>query len=175
MNLENIGNEYLYPFLVGVVILLIGLILGIVIKKIIVRVLNEIEFNSLIRKIGIKRDFTNWIGSLSSYLIYLITFIFLLSYYHVENIALYVFLIALILLIILTFIVGLKDIIPNLIGWLYVIKSNKIAVGKKIKIAEIEGVVEKIGYLETEIKTENNDILYIPNALLIKRKLKLFR
>ena len=40
-------------------------------------------------------------------------------------------------------------------------------------VKEISGIIEKTGYLETEIKTENGDILYVPNSLFLKSKYRL--
>ena len=74
------------------------------------------------------------------------------------------------MLLILTFLVGLKDIIPNFVAWVVIQKRELIREGRKIEVREISGVVEKIGYLETEIKTENGDTLYVPNSLFLKSK-----
>ena len=74
------------------------------------------------------------------------------------------------MLIIVTFLVGLKDVIPNFIAWLILHRKKNIRVGKRIEVKNIKGVVEKIGYLETEIKTDFGDILYVPNALFLKSK-----
>ena len=77
------------------------------------------------------------------------------------------------MLLILTFLVGLKDVIPNFVAWLIIQKRGKLKEGHRIDIKEISGRVEKIGYLETEIKTDSDDILYVPNNLFIKSKFKL--
>ena len=52
-------------------------------------------------------------------------------------------------------------------------KKGKLKVGKKVDVKEIYGEVEKIGYLETEIKTEEGDTLYVPNALFLKSTFKI--
>ena len=85
---------------------------------------------------------------------------------------LYLILGAILILIILTFLVGLKDVIPNFVGWIYLQRGNKVVVDKIIEVKEIYGTVERIGYLETEIRTENGDVLYVPNSLFLKSKYK---
>ena len=44
--------------------------------------------------------------------------------------------------------------------------------GHHVNIREIGGRVERIGFMETEIKTERGDILYVPNALFMKSKFR---
>ena len=75
------------------------------------------------------------------------------------------------MLLVLSFLVGVKDIIPNFIAWLIIQGKSKVKVGRKIEVKEISGIIEKVGYLETEIKTGRGDILYVPNRLFIKSKL----
>ena len=76
------------------------------------------------------------------------------------------------MLLVLTFIVGLKDVIPNFVAWLVLQKDEKITIGRMVEVREIAGRVEKIGYLETEIKTEPGDTLYVPNILFLKSTFK---
>jgi len=76
------------------------------------------------------------------------------------------------MLVILTFLVGLKDVIPNFFAWIILQKKGKVQEGKRIEIREISGVIEKVGFLETEIRTDNDDLLYVPNTLFLKSKLK---
>jgi len=42
-----------------------------------------------------------------------------------------------------------------------------------VEVREIAGKVEKVGYLETEIRTDSGDILYVPNSLFLKSKFKI--
>jgi len=77
------------------------------------------------------------------------------------------------MLLTLTLIVGLKDVIPNFIGWIYLQRKGMITAGKHIAIKEIAGEVEHVGYLETEIRTDKDDLLYVPNSLFLKSKFKI--
>ena len=52
-------------------------------------------------------------------------------------------------------------------------KKGNIKEGHRVEVKEIYGLVEKIGYLETEIKTDNDDVLYVPNSLFLKSKFRL--
>ncbi|PIZ51423.1 hypothetical protein COY27_03470 [Candidatus Woesearchaeota archaeon CG_4_10_14_0_2_um_filter_33_13] len=169
----NTASSYFTNIAIGIAILLIGFGIGILIKKLVQRLLAEIELNKIMVRIGITYDLETVISSSMMYLIYLATVIVFLDHFNIGSIVLYLVLGALLMLGILTMIVGLKDVIPNFVGWIYIQRHNKIKEGHKIEVKEISGIIEKIGYLETEIKTERNDILYVPNSLFLKSKFRL--
>ena len=164
------AQSYFYTIIIGIVILLVGFALGILAKKLTFRLLKEFELNKIMSKIGISYNLESWISSLVSFMIYLITIVFFLNQLGITSIVLYLFVGAILMLIILTFLVGLKDIIPNFIAGLLLQRKKKIREGSTVELKEIIGKVERIGYLETEIKTERGDILYVPNSLFVKSK-----
>ena len=167
------ASSYFTHIAVGIVILLVGFGLGILAKKLMQKVLSEVELNKIMNKVGLTYDLETWVSSIIMYLIYLATVIVFLDHFDIGSIVLYLLLGGVLMLIILTFLVGLKDVIPNLIGWIYIQRNSKLKEGHRVEVKEISGIVEKIGYLETEIKTENQDILYVPNSLFLKSKFKL--
>lgn len=175
MNSQLLGmaESYLNTLIIGVVILLAGFTLGILARKFLYRVLKEIELNAIIKKMGLLYDVERGISSLAAYLIYLITIVWFLELLNITSVVLYLVVGAILMLVILTCIVGLKDVIPNLVAWMVIQKKQHIVEGKKVEIREISGVVEKVGYLETEIRTEEDDVLYIPNSLFLKSKYKM--
>lgn len=164
--LFNTGKQ----ILAGIVILLLGFALGMFAKKLILRFLQEIEFNDIMRKLGISYNVEQGVASLISYVIYGLTIIYFLRSLGITSIVLYIVFGAILMLLILTFLVGLKDVIPNFFAWIILQRRGTIYEGKTIEVREISGTVEHVGYLETEIKTEKGDILYVPNALFLKSK-----
>ncbi len=166
------AQTYAYSIIVGVVILLIGFGVGILAKKILIKILHEIELNKIMAKVGITYNLEKSVSVLVSYVIYLITIVLFLRELGIDSIVLYLVLGGVLTLIILTFLVGLKDVIPNFMGGLMIRRKGKLKEGKDITVNEIHGVIEKIGYLETEIKTHHGDILYVPNALFMRKKFK---
>ncbi len=168
--LFNLAKSYFYTIVVGIVILLLGFSLGIIAKKLLQKILKEIEINKIMTRIGIKYNLEKGISSIVSYIIYLVTIIFFLEQFGIVSIVIYLLVGAFLMLIILTVVVGLKDVIPNFIAWLMLQRKGRVRVGKRVNIKEICGQVEKVGYLETEIMTERGDVLYIPNSLFLKTK-----
>jgi small-conductance mechanosensitive channel len=96
-----------------------------------------------------------------------------LNQLRIASVVLYLVVGAILMLIILTFVVGLKDVIPNIVAWVFIQRKGTIKEGRRVEVREIAGVVENVGYLETEIKTDRGDILYVPNALFMKSKFSL--
>src|SRR3989338_6082373 len=170
------AQGYFNTIVVSVVILLIGFTIGILAKKFLRRVLQEIEFNKIMRSVNITYDVEWWISTIVSYIIYLSTIIIFLDQFDIKyTTILYIIMGAIVLLIVLSLVIGLRDVFPNFIGWMYLQKKGKLKEGHRIEIREITGTIERIGYLETEIKTEQGDILYVPNSLFLKSKHRLER
>lgn len=163
-------QTYFYTVLIGIVILLIGFGLGILAKKISYRLLKEFGLNKIMFKVGITYNLEKWTSTVISYVIYLLTIVAFLDRLGISSIVLYLVAGAVLMLVILTMLVGLKDVIPNFIGWIYLQRNERMNEGHKVEIREIAGTIEKIGWLETEIRTDNNDILYVPNSLFLRSK-----
>jgi small-conductance mechanosensitive channel len=171
---EFIGSiqTYVMDIIIGIVILLVGFGLGILAKKLTKRILTEVGLNKVMGKVGVTVNLEKWVSTIISYVIYLFTVVIFLDQLGIKSIVLYLIAGALLMLVILTLLVGLKDVIPNFIGWLFIKKKNLISEGHKVHIREIAGTVERIGYLETEIKTDNHDLLYVPNSLFLRSKFR---
>ncbi len=169
-NLFGVAWSYVIKIAVSIVILLGGFALGVLAKKVLQRLLKEIGLNNILNRININHNVEAIVSYVISGLIYLIFIVIFLNYLGITSIVLYIIIGALLMLVILTFIVGLKDVIPNFVAWIILQRQEKIKEGYSVNVREIEGVVEKIGYLETEIKTPSGDILYVPNSLFLKSK-----
>ncbi|HLD39548.1 MAG TPA: mechanosensitive ion channel domain-containing protein [Candidatus Nanoarchaeia archaeon] len=168
----NTTESYFSLIVEGVIILIVGFALGILAQKLLSKILKEVELNHIMGKVGITHNLEKWISLIVSYVIYLVFIVFFLNRLGITSIVLYLIVGAILMLLILTFIVGLKDVIPNLVAWIILHKDERITVGRRVEVKEISGRVEKIGYLETEIITEYGDTLYVPNTLFLKSKFK---
>ena len=173
INILKTIESYAYNITISIVILLAGFGLGMIVKKILQRILKELELNKIMAKANVTYDLEKIISNIVSYVIYLFTIVLVLDQLGLKSVVLYLLVGAILMLIILTSLVGLKDVIPNFIGWLLIQKRNNIKEGYRIDIKEIYGVVERIGYLETEIRTERGDLLYVPNSLFMKSKFRI--
>ncbi|MBR9683367.1 mechanosensitive ion channel [Candidatus Woesearchaeota archaeon] len=154
----------------AIVVLLIGLIIGLIVKKLLRRILHEIELDKLVKRLGKNYSLEKKISNLAAYLIYFFALVWSLNQLGITPIVLYIIGGAVLLLLVATFLIGIKDFIPNLIAGIVINRRDPWKKGKKIKVNGVEGTVEKIGWLEMEIKTKKGDKIYMPNSLLVKSK-----
>jgi len=154
----------------AVVVLLIGLIIGLIVKKLLRKILHEIELDKIVRRLGKKLSLERKISNLAAYLIYFFALIWSLNQLGITPIILYIIGGAILLLLGATFLLGVKDFVPNLIAGIAIYRKGCWKKGKKIKVNGVEGTIEKIGLVEMEIKTKKGDKIYMPNSLLIKSK-----
>ena len=157
---------YIYNIGASITILLVGLVIGLLVKKISYKIIGEIGLNQLapkrIKKYNLQRNVSNII----SYVIYLITIIIFLDRIGIGYRWIPYFLGGvLLLLIFFSLIVWLKDAIPSFVAGVSIKKI--VRPGDKIKVQNISGKIIKIGYFETVIKTED-ETLYFVNSLLKK-------
>jgi len=164
----NTAGSLLNQAAVGIVILIAGLALGVLVKKVSFRIFQEIKLNKMSSDLGFSYNIEYWISSLLSYTVYLFTIILFLDQLGIRSIVIYLTIAGMIVLLLLTFIVGLKDIIPNLRGWMYLRSTKLVKEKKQVELPQVSGIIQHIGCLETQIKTKGGDVLHVPNSLFLK-------
>ena len=163
-------QSIVYGISITIILLLAGLGLVTLIKRFLHRLILKLKLNELIKKRGFHYDVEGSITLIVSLAVYITFIVIFLNYLKITYTLFYIFLGVVLVLILLTSIVGIKDILPNLLAMLLLRSKNKIKVGMDIKVQEICGVVQKVGYFETKFKTEDGDVLLIPNYILFKSK-----
>lgn len=166
----NTAGSLLNQVMIGIVILIAGLALGLLVKKVTFRILQEIKLNKMMSGLRFTYNSEYWISSLLSYIIYLFSIIFFLDQLGIKSIVIYLAITGILVLVLLTFMVGLKDALPNFRGWMYIRRTKAVREKKPVELPQVSGIVQHIGYLETEIKTKRGDMLYVPNSLFFKNK-----
>jgi len=167
---QVLSNVYL-NFAVAIIILLAGLIIGRLVGRFIHRILREVELNRLLRKTtGIKFAVDEIIANFISYLIYFIAIIMALDQLGVATAVLKIISIAIILIIVASIILGVRDFFPNILAGIFIAQKRLISKGDKVRIGDIEGNIIEINIMETRIVTRKGDIIYMPNSLLTKRE-----
>ncbi|MBN1502223.1 mechanosensitive ion channel [Candidatus Woesearchaeota archaeon] len=159
---------------VAFIIMLLGFILGKFLGKVITKSLREIEANKLVRNAtGIKVDIETILGSLASYITYSLTLLATLDQVGLKNIVLYMLVAAILAILIITFILSVKDLIPNLVSGIYILRKKKIKENDKIRLDNIEGKVVHIGLIQMQLITDKNDMIYVPNSTVVKSKIEI--
>lgn len=166
----NTAQSYLYRISVAIIILLGGLVFGILVKKLGLRLFEEIKLNQLTLKFRKGYNLEVIVANGISYLIYFLAFIFFFDSLGLRSLVIYFLILIILVLFILSSLVGVRDLLPNLMGWFYLKQKGLVKIGKIVEINGISGKVEKIGLIETRIKTEKGDWLYLPNSLFYKKE-----
>jgi small-conductance mechanosensitive channel len=151
--------------------LLIGFIIGRIVGKLAYRVLHEIELNSVLTKAGAKFGLEKAISNFAAYFIYFITIIWALNTIGITAPILNMISAALLILIIISIILAIKDSVPNMIAGLVIYRKGIIKEGNKIKIDNISGIVKKISLVETDIESDTGDVIHMPNSIITKKEI----
>jgi len=169
--LNNFLPEFFIRFIVSIIILLIGLIVGRILGKIIHKVLHEIELNNILKKAtGLKLSLEEIISSFISYFIYFIFIIIALEKLGLGAIVLNIVAGGIMVVIILSVFLSLKDFAPNCIAGIMIYRKGFIKEGDFIKVKGIEGKITHISLIETRVETKKKDIISIPNSILTKNE-----
>jgi len=160
-------NRIIIAFIIFVIGLMIGRVMGNFVKKI----LHEIELNKMLKSANVKMDLEDRLGKLVKYLIYFFAAVIALNQLGWASTLLSWISIGILIVIIVGFLLAVKDYIPNMIAGFVIMKNKTFKVGDTIEAAGAKGKVVKIRLVETEIKSKG-DVLFIPNATIMKSKLK---
>ena len=106
-----------------------------------------------------------------AYFIYFVTIITALNQLGLTTTILHMISAAVLIIIVLSFALGVKDFIPNFIAGIHINRKNMINEGDRIKVKGTEGKVVKIELTETKLKTKKGDTIFIPNSVLIKEEI----
>ncbi|MBN2881182.1 mechanosensitive ion channel [Candidatus Woesearchaeota archaeon] len=169
--IDSALSNIMTKFLVGTLIILIGFIVGKLLGKIIEKILAELELNKIVKKIsGVSISLEHIISSFTSYFIFFLSIIMALNQIGITTDVLNILSAAVMILIVLSVFLGIKDFVPNFIAGLHISQKEMFKVGDTIKFKEIRGKVVQINLVDTVVSTQSDDLIYIPNLNLIKHE-----
>jgi MscS family membrane protein len=64
-----------------------------------------------------------------------------------------------------------QDAAANLIGSIMIIIDRPFSIGDAVKVNDVEGTVETIGFRSTRIRTGYNSLITVPNSIMAKEKI----
>jgi len=167
--LRSIFVGYTTKFIVAIIILFFGFIVGRVLGKVIQKVLHELELNNILKKtVKVKMPLEQIISHTVMYLIYFVTIVMALNQIGLATDILNIVLGGFMIIIILALFLSIKDFIPNFISGIFIHQKQFIKEGDLIKVKNIEGRITDISLVETLVQTKQGDIIYIPNSVLTK-------
>ena len=169
---SNLLSSLATKIIVAVVILLIGFILGRVLGRLTQKGLHELELDRVLKQgAGITVSSEKIIGSFIKYFTYFIFIVMALNQLGLTTTLLNMVSGAVLLVIILSIFLGIKDFVPNLLAGAVIYRKRLVTEGDRIKVRGVEGKVISIDLLETKVETRKKDIIHLPNSLITKEEL----
>lgn len=175
-NLVEAFSTALIKLALAIVIFLLGFIIGKLVGRIAFKMLKEIEINTFIKNsTGLRINADHLISSILSYSIYFLATVAALEQIGVANVILYFLAAAVIIVILISFFLAVRDFLPNLISGIYLYRKEALKEGKKIEINGIKGELIHMDLFQIKIKTKKGDVLYMPNSVVAKSEIKILR
>ena len=156
----------------ALVIILVGFIAAKLVSSFFRKIMHDLEVDrtaSAMLKKNISLE--DSLSKIISYAICIITIILALNQLGITSIILYMIAGFILLLLIIMFIVGFKDLLPNIFASFALYRKSNFRPGDRIIFRNIEGVVEEMNFLETKIRTRKGELIFIPNSTLIKSEI----
>ncbi len=178
-NLLNLNEKLSLIFtkwIAAFLILLVGLIIGKISGKVTKRVLNKMKLNHLIEtSTGFSYSLEEMTALGVEYFIYFIAIIFALDQLSITTTILNIISGALIAFILLSILLAIKDLFPNIIAGIYILNKFKLKKGGEITINGIKGKIKETSLTEIQLVTDENEIAHIPASNFLKEKWRFIR
>ena len=159
-------------FIISIIILLIGFIIGKLLGRLLYKFLHSIELNENLNKLAkIKMDLEGIMEAFLTYFVYFITIVMVLQQLGLATTVLNMIAGGVIIIIILSALLGIKDFIPNAVAGAVLQRRENIKIGETIKVKGMQGKIISITLIETKIETKDKDIIFIPNSVLTKTEI----
>ncbi len=170
LNIVEGINPIITDIGIAIIILLLGFIIGKIVKIILEKILLELQVDKGLKAIR-KKSFSirKSIPIITSIIVYAAAIIIALNHLGILETVLQGIIALILLIVIGSIILWLSNLIPNIVAGLKLKSRKDFEEGMNIKGKLVEGTIKKIGILKTRIE-RNEDVLVIPNYTLIKKK-----
>jgi len=173
MDIKNLISTSIEPFYSGIVIailiILIGLIIGQLLSRLIKKLLHELKLNKLINmSTGLNIPIESVISTLVKYIVNLFFLFWALQKLNLGELFVNVIAGGILAIIVVSLLLGIKDFMRNAVAGLFITFKDIVKVEDVIKCNDVSGRVTQIELIQTIIETKSNDVIYIPNSILVK-------
>lgn len=166
-------NNYLSHILGALIIFFIGFIIGRLLGKLVYKVLHDIGLDRIIKEtLQTEIELEKPLEKIVSYFIYFIAVVMAFNEIGLTTTVFTIIIAAMLILLVVTVALSIKDFIPNAIAGLIIMKKRNIKEGDRIEVANAKGKVSEISLLETKIETSKKDTIFIPNATLVRSRIR---
>lgn len=174
----NVTNVFSFidPLVLKIVTAIIIVFMGIVIAKIIEKLMLKLfELAELDKLLKLKFSLSKVLARLFCYTIYIIAIAMALNTIGITRTVITVITLALIVLLIVLFVFGANDFLANFVAGLALRLRKNIKVGAHIHVKDknIDGHILSLELSRIRLETGKDEIVYIPHMALLKSGVKI--
>ena len=129
--------------------------------------LKQVGLNRVLARIHLEFALEETIANIIKYAVYVLAFYLALNTLDIAGYAFGILAAAVIVVIVISIFLGLKDFVPNYWAGLWLYRKKFYKVGDTIEVNGIAGTVERFDVLETGFRTRHGDIIYMPSSLML--------
>ncbi|MBT3940821.1 mechanosensitive ion channel [Candidatus Woesearchaeota archaeon] len=163
--------EILIHLFGAIIIGVLGFFLGKALGKAAKHIVETLELKKQFKKAGIRFDPELMAENVVKYLSFLGTFIIALNYLGITPVILNIIFVGILMIVIFTLFLSLKDFIPNIIAGIHLISINKLKKGDSIKVKDVAGKVSEISLTETTLISAKGNKIIIPNSTIMREQI----
>lgn len=152
----------------GILVIGFGILVGNILSVVTKKVLQSFEVEKILQTLGIGFPLAEFLSSIIKYGTYIAGLILGVGFLGLEKAFLYAVLFIILGLLIVFTLLSFKDFIPNFIAGIFLFLKGKIRVGEVVEIDTIEGKVIHMDMVEAKIRTNDGDIVVMPNVLILR-------
>ncbi len=167
MNIVDAG----FALLRAIIIIVIGLIVTKLIIDFIRKVTEREGIKNFIRGLGYEEAVLDLPILIFKYILYFVTFMIALAQFGFGVIVIEVILAVIVLMFGFIIIYSLKDLIPNVVAGIHLVRERAFKVGDKVRVGLYEGKVKNFTLTTTQIEDENGRVIIIPNSIIVRREI----
>ncbi len=144
-------ENFLTKIEIALIVFFVGFIIAKLAARILRKLLAEAELNRILESAGFK-PISNSIAALVQYVIYTATLFIILQQFGLTKIVLIIVVILAFLVFAFSFLLAVRDFVPNAVAGLWLRKKLKPYIGKNIKIGNVKGRLKRVGVVASIIK-----------------------
>ena len=153
----------------AVIIVLIGFIIGKLAGRLVYKILRELEIRSVLKQAGVTAPVERYASAAVAFLIYFIAIIMALNQLKIGTLVLSMIVGAVLFILVVSFILSVKDFMPNLMAGISLYRGGGIRKGDVIETQGVTGRIIQITLSKTKMQTKEGDIVHIPHTAMMKQ------
>ncbi|MFH1649276.1 MAG: mechanosensitive ion channel domain-containing protein [Candidatus Woesearchaeota archaeon] len=162
-------NPWVKDVTIALLILLIGFILGRVVGRLVKHTLGALHVDKNLQHVlHISISLERFISGTVTFVIFALTIVLALNQIRIAQAVVNGVAIALIVVVLLSLFLALKDFFPNLMGGIVIRTRKYFKEGNTLVMQDITGIVKEIKITDVVLETSNGDRIIVPNAAFLK-------